>query len=73
MKRFFGFAFVIASLSRSSIRRQKITERDLYRCGEVGSTQLPAGDYKVSWTTNGFERTGHHCGKGKARLRFRRS
>ena len=53
MKRFIGFALLIASLSVPAFaakNSQNITFTDAVR---VGSTQLPAGDYKVSWTANG--------------------
>jgi len=52
MKRFFGFALLIASLSVPAFaakNSQNVTFTDAIR---VGSTQLPAGDYKVTWTAN---------------------
>jgi hypothetical protein len=53
MKRFLGFAIVVASLAVPAFaakNSQTVTFTDAIR---VGSTQLPAGNYKVSWTTNG--------------------
>jgi len=53
MKRFFGFALLVASLSVPAFaakNSQNITFTDAVR---VGSTQLPAGNYKISWTANG--------------------
>jgi hypothetical protein len=53
MKRFLGFALLIASLSAPAFaakNSQDITFTDAVR---IGSTQLPAGNYKVSWTANG--------------------
>jgi hypothetical protein len=53
MKRFFGFAILVASLAVPAFaakNSQTVTFADAVR---VGSTQLPAGNYKVSWTTNG--------------------
>lgn len=66
MKRFFGFAFVIASLSVPAFaakNSQNVTFTDAVK---VGSTQLPAGDYKVSWTTNGSNAQVTIAEKGKA-------
>jgi hypothetical protein len=53
MKRIFGFALILASLSVPALaakNSQTVTFGDPVK---VGSTQLPAGDYKVSWTGNG--------------------
>jgi hypothetical protein len=53
MKRFFGFALLIASLSVPAFaakNSQTVTFTDAVR---VGSTQLTAGNYKVSWTASG--------------------
>lgn len=50
MKSFFGYALLFASLSIPALaarNSQTITLSDTTR---VGSTQLAAGDYKVSWT-----------------------
>ncbi len=49
MKRFFGYALLLASLSIPALAKnaQSITLNDNLK---VGSTQLPAGDYKVTWT-----------------------
>jgi hypothetical protein len=53
MKRYLGFAILVASLAVpvfAAKNSQTVTFTDAIR---VGSTQLPAGNYKVSWTTNG--------------------
>jgi len=53
MKRTLGFALMLASLSVPALaakNSQTVTFGDPVR---VGSTQLPAGDYKVSWTGSG--------------------
>ncbi|MGP0073251.1 MAG: hypothetical protein ACLPWF_15135 [Bryobacteraceae bacterium] len=49
MKRFFGFALLLALLSIPAFAKntQSIT---LDNSVKVGSTQLPAGDYKITWT-----------------------
>ena len=64
MKRFFGFATHACIVVGSSFRRKEFTERYHHRPVKVGSTQFPAGDYKVSWTANRLERSSHHRGKG---------
>jgi hypothetical protein len=66
MKRFFGFALLVASLSVPAFaakNSQNVTFTDAIR---VGSTQLPAGDYKVSWTANGSNAQVTIAEKGKA-------
>lgn len=53
MKRIFGFALIVASLSVPALaakNSQNVTFNDPVK---VGSTQLPAGDYKVTWTGTG--------------------
>ena len=55
MKRIFGFALIVASLSVPALaakNSQNVTFNDPVK---VGSTQLPAGDYKVSWTGTGTD------------------
>ena len=48
MKRFFGYAVLLASLSIPALASsQSITISDNVK---VGSTLLPAGEYKVTWT-----------------------
>jgi hypothetical protein len=66
MKRFFGFALLIASLSVPAFaakNSQNVTFTDAIR---VGSTQLPAGDYKVTWTANGSNAQVTIAEKGRA-------
>jgi hypothetical protein len=66
MKRFFGFALLVASLSVPAFaakNSQNVTFTDAIR---VGSTQLPAGDYKVTWTANGSNAQVTIAEKGRA-------
>jgi hypothetical protein len=66
MKRFLGFALLIASLSVpafASKNSQNITFTDAVR---VGSTQLPAGEYKITWTANGSNAQVTIAEKGRA-------
>jgi len=53
MKRLFGFVLACAFLSAPAFaasNSQKVTIPDAV---QVGSTVLPAGDYKVTWTGTG--------------------
>ena len=53
MNRFFATALIIASLSIPAFAAKNSQNLTLIDPLKVGSTQLPAGDYKISWTTNG--------------------
>ena len=53
MKRFFEAAFIVALMSIPALaasNSQTVTFADSVK---VGATELPAGDYKVSWTGTG--------------------
>lgn len=52
MKRFFGFALMLALFSTYAFAASSQTV-NIPANVKVGSTQLPAGDYKVSWTGSG--------------------
>jgi len=52
MKRFFGIAMIAALLSAPAFAANSQTV-NIPGTVSVGSTQLPAGDYKVSWTGSG--------------------
>jgi hypothetical protein len=52
MKRFFGFALILALFSIPALASKSETVT-LPGTVKVGSTQLPAGDYKASWTGTG--------------------
>lgn len=53
MKRFFGFALIVALLSIPAFAAKNSQNLTLTGTVKIGSTQLPAGDYKVSWTAVG--------------------
>lgn len=50
MKRFFGYALLLASLSIPALAAKNSQTIKLDDTLKVGSTQLPAGNYKVTWT-----------------------
>ena len=53
MKRFFGYAIIFASLSISAFAAKNSQTVRISTPVKVGTTQLPAGEYKVSWTGTG--------------------
>jgi hypothetical protein len=53
MKRLFGFAFVLALISVPAFAAKNSQSVTVPENVTVGSAQLPAGDYKVSWTGTG--------------------
>jgi hypothetical protein len=53
MKRFLGFTLLIASLSAPAFAAKTSQDVTFTEAVKVGSIQLPAGSYKVSWTANG--------------------
>jgi hypothetical protein len=53
MNRFFASALIVASLSVPAFAAKNSQSVTLTDPVKVGSTQLPAGNYKVSWTANG--------------------
>lgn len=50
MKRFFGFAMLVAMLCVPAFAAKNSQTVNLPETVKVGSTQIPAGDYKVTWT-----------------------
>jgi len=57
MKRFFGFALMLVLFSATAFaggnnKPQTVTIPETVR---VGSTQVPAGDYKLTWTGAGSD------------------
>jgi hypothetical protein len=50
MKRFFGFALIVALFSIPAIAAKNSQTMSFAAAVKVGSTQIPAGSYKVSWT-----------------------
>lgn len=53
MKRFFGFAFMLALFSIPAFAAKNSQTVQLADTVSVAGTQLPAGEYKVSWTGTG--------------------
>jgi hypothetical protein len=53
MKRFFGLALACTILSIPALASTNSQTVNLPSAVQVGSTQLPAGDYKVTWTGTG--------------------
>lgn len=53
MKRFVGYAAVLALLSAPAFAAKNSETINIAEPVTVGTTQLPAADYKVTWTGNG--------------------
>jgi hypothetical protein len=53
MKRIFGFVLACAILSIPALAASNSQTVSLPHAVQVGSSQLPAGDYKVTWTGSG--------------------
>jgi len=53
MKRIFGFVLALTFLSIPAFAASNSQTVSLPTAVQVGSTQLPAGDYKVTWTGTG--------------------
>src|SRR5580658_2181547 len=66
MNRFFASALIVASLSVPAFAAKNSQDVTLTDSVKVGSTQLPAGNYKVSWTTSGSTAQVTIAEKGKA-------
>jgi hypothetical protein len=50
MKRILGFAIILSSLAVPAFAAQKNQNITLPEAATIGSTKLPAGEYKISWT-----------------------
>ena len=55
MKRFFGFAIMVALLSIPAFAAKNSENITLSDNVTIGSTQLPAATYKVTWTNTGSD------------------
>lgn len=66
MKRFFGFAILLASLSVPAFAAKNSQNISITDTVKVGATQLPAGTYKVTWTGTGSNAQVTIAQKGKA-------
>jgi hypothetical protein len=53
MKRYFGFALMLAMVAAPAFGGTKPQTVVIPEKVTVGTTQLPAGNYKVSWTGSG--------------------
>jgi hypothetical protein len=53
MKRFFGFALLVVLSSVPAFAARNSQTVNLPETVKVGSTQIPAGDYKLTWTGSG--------------------
>ena len=66
MKRCFAFALMLGLLSVPAFAAKNSQNVSITDPVKVGSTQLPAGDYKVSWTGTGSNVQVTIAEKGKA-------
>jgi hypothetical protein len=66
MKRIFGYAIVLASLSIPALAAKNSQTVAIDTPVKVGNTQLPAGNYKVTWTASGSNAQVTIAQKGKA-------
>lgn len=53
MKRFLGYVLILASFSIPAFAAKNSETVTINTPVKVGTTQLPAGDYKVTWTGTG--------------------
>jgi hypothetical protein len=53
MKRFFGIALTLVLFAAPAFAGMKSQTVTFPRTVQIGSTQLPAGDYKLTWTGSG--------------------
>ena len=70
MKRFFGFALTLVLFAAPAFAGNKPQSVTLSNAVLVGSTQLPAGDYKLSWTGAGPDVQATLAQSGKAVVNF---
>jgi hypothetical protein len=66
MNRFLGYALLLASLSVPAFAAKNSQSVRLANPIKVGSTELPAGNYKVSWTGSASNVQVTIAEKGKA-------
>jgi len=53
MKRLFGYALMLALIAAPAFAAKNSQSLNIAQNVKVGSTQIPAGDRKVSWTGTG--------------------
>jgi hypothetical protein len=66
MKRFLGLAIILTSFSLPALAAKNSESISITDPVKVGATQLPAGNYKVSWTGVGSNVQVTIAEKGKA-------
>ena len=70
MKRFFGFALTLVLFAAPAFAGSKSPTVTLSNAVQVGSTLLPAGDYKLTWTGSGPDVQAALTQNGKAVVNF---
>jgi hypothetical protein len=53
MKRFFGYAIILSSLAIPALAAKNSQSVTFSAPVKIGTTQIAAGEYKVSWTVTG--------------------
>jgi hypothetical protein len=66
MKRLFGYAIILGSLAVPAFAAKNSQNLTIPAPVTVGSTKLPAGEYKVSWTGTGSTVQVTIAGRGRA-------
>ena len=70
MKRFFGIALALVLFAAPAFAAGKPQSVTLSNAVQVGSTLVPAGDYKLSWTGTGPDVQATLAQNGKAVITF---
>jgi hypothetical protein len=70
MKRFFGFALTLVLFAAPAFASKKPPTVTIPAAVQVGSTQVPAGDYTLTWTGSGSNVQATLALKGKTVVAF---
>jgi hypothetical protein len=70
MKRFFGFALTLVLFAAPAFASKKPPTVTIPATVQVGSTQVPAGDYTLTWTGSGSNVQATLALKGKTVVAF---
>jgi hypothetical protein len=70
MKRFFGFALTLVLFAAPAFASKKPPTVTIPAAVQVGSMQVPAGDYTLTWTGSGSNVQATLAQKGKAVVAF---
>jgi hypothetical protein len=70
MKRFFGFALTLVLFAAPAFASKKPPTVTIPAAVQVGSTQVPAGDYTLTWTGSGSNVQATLAQNGKAVVAF---